>query len=153
MNPGISSENNILAFDSIFSLNSMQLLKIVLPLIPGEYQPALALFIKFQELQYTYQYLMKHPIRILQANPDLSMEEKITLSLKEIRPYCPEKYITYLDQLDSVLLALQKYKEVEPILSMVNGKEGIDPLRMFISKEQNESIHKYEDLMKNLIPD
>lgn len=135
------SENNILAFDSIFSINSMQLLKVLMPLIPGKFQPVIAIFIKYQELLYAYQYLQRHPCAFMSMEPGVSFEEKINQTLKEIRPYCSAEYVEYIDQIESVLDLLQKYKEFEPIFKVM---EGVKP------QGNADNFSKYSDMLNDL---
>ncbi len=144
------NENYILAFDSIFSTNSMQLLKILMPLIPGKFQPLLAIFIKIEELQYAYQYLSAHPIAILNTDQDLSFEEKLSKTIKEIRPYCPAEYVKYIEQVESILNLLQKYKELSPVLELFKEGNDSNPLAMFLNNEQANSMNKYEKMLEDL---
>ena len=51
----------IYAFDSLYTTNHIQMLKILLPCLNPPLQKNLALYIKFLELRYTISFLSAHP--------------------------------------------------------------------------------------------
>ena len=51
----------IYAFDTLYTTNHIQMLKILLPCLNPPLQKTLALYIKFLELCYTFSFLKAHP--------------------------------------------------------------------------------------------
>ena len=51
----------IAAFDSLFTTNKIQMLKILLPRLVPEQQGGFAIYIKLLELRYTFSFLRRHP--------------------------------------------------------------------------------------------
>lgn len=55
------SSRTITAFDSLFTTNKIQMLKILLPRLVPEQQGIFAVYIKLLELQYTFAFLRRNP--------------------------------------------------------------------------------------------
>ena len=53
--------DKILAFDSIYTNNHIQMYKLLLPYFEPEMQKKMAIYIKFMEFQYTLSYFKNHP--------------------------------------------------------------------------------------------
>ena len=51
----------IQAFDTLFSNNKIQMLKILLSHLPSQSQGGLAIYIKLLELQHTLSFIQQHP--------------------------------------------------------------------------------------------
>lgn len=54
----------VLLFDTLYTTNHIQMLKILLSYFPEYSRNQLALFIKFQEFQYTLEYTRKHTVSL-----------------------------------------------------------------------------------------
>ena len=48
-----TDQNKVAAFDTLFSNNHIQMLKIILPYMDNQTQKSMAVYIKFLELNYT----------------------------------------------------------------------------------------------------
>ncbi len=53
--------DKVTAFDTLFTTNQIQMMKVLLPYFDAPSQRMLAVYIKFLELQYTLSFLKKHP--------------------------------------------------------------------------------------------
>lgn len=53
--------SQISAFDTLFSNNHIQMLKVLLPYMDNQFQKYLAIYIKFQELQVALNFVRKRP--------------------------------------------------------------------------------------------
>ena len=62
------NSKTINAFDSLFTTNRIQMLKILLPRLAPEQQSGFAVYIKLLELQYTLSLLRKPPGTRLMGN-------------------------------------------------------------------------------------
>ena len=52
--------DNVAVFDTLFTNNQIQIMKILLPCFDRPMQKYLAIYIKYQELQYTLSYFRNH---------------------------------------------------------------------------------------------
>ena len=55
-----NEHEKIVAFDTLFSNNHIQILKVMLPYLDNHLQKLGAVYIKFLELQYTMDFCRKH---------------------------------------------------------------------------------------------
>ena len=56
-----NEHNKVIAFDTLFCTNHIQMLKVLLPYMNHQMQKSMAVYIKFLELNYTIDYFRKHP--------------------------------------------------------------------------------------------
>ena len=69
------NSKTITAFDSLFTTNRIQMLKILLPRLAPEQQNGFAVYIKLLELQYTLSFLRRHPgMRLMGGGKQLSAD-------------------------------------------------------------------------------
>ena len=57
------STSKVIAFDTLFCTNHIQMLKVMLPYMDNQTQKSMAVYIKFLELNYTMEYFRRHPNR------------------------------------------------------------------------------------------
>lgn len=116
----------ISAFDSLFTTNRIQMLKILLPrLAPGQ-QGAFAVYIKLMELQYTLNLLHSHPdTRLLGNYKQLSADffqgdngETIEL-LDELLPFGDSKERIKIENMKRMIANMKKMQEMMEMIQMV----------------------------------
>ena len=56
-----NERSKVIAFDTLFCTNHIQMLKIILSYMDNKTQKSMAVYIKFLELNYTIEFLKKHP--------------------------------------------------------------------------------------------
>lgn len=132
----------IAAFDSLFTSNHIQMLKILLFRLSPEAQGSFALYIKFLELQYTFSYLQKHP-----AGPFPGPGKQLSGSLfqgdnadtiellDELMPFSGPEERSKLESMKGLLQNMGKLKETMELVQMMQemfpeGAEGDNPLSM-----------------------
>ena len=112
-------KDGVLVFDTLFTTNSIQILKILLPCIPPRMQSFLAVYIKYLELQYTLQYFKSHPMfsggRQTENTPDLK-----TL-YSEIKGYLSPEGRAQFEQLSNLLQTMQTVQEMKSMFDMMNA--------------------------------
>ena len=99
------SENNeemteaILAFDMLYTTNHMKILKLLIPFLESEYQKKLAVYIKWQELMFTLNFLKKYSASLY--SPDFKQSKSLNLNtlLPMLTPYCNESEKKIISQL------------------------------------------------------
>lgn len=111
-------QNKVIAFDTLFSTNHIQMLKVILPYMDNQTQKSMAVYIKFLELSYTIEFYKKHPYPVCgcmqkEAAPD--MYEMCS----ELLPYCTESEKQQLEQLRNMFKTMEMYKEMSQTMDMM----------------------------------
>lgn len=57
-----NEHSKVIAFDTLFCTNHIQMLKVILPYMDNQTQKSMAIYIKFLELNYTISYFKNIPI-------------------------------------------------------------------------------------------
>ncbi len=123
--------NTIAAFDSLFTTNRIQMLKILLPrLLPGQ-QGGFAIYIKLLELQYTFSFLRLHPgIQLFGDSRQLSADflqddtgDTLAL-LDELLPFSGPQDRARIQNMKNMMSNFKKMKEM---LSMIQMMQELFP--------------------------
>ena len=137
------NSKTITAFDSLFTTNRIQLLKILLPrLAPGQ-QSGFAGYIKLLELQYTLSFLRGNPgMRLIGNGRQLSADffqgdntDTIEL-LDEMLPFSGPEERTRIENIRNMIVNFKKIQEMMEMIQMVQelfpeGMGGDNPMDMF----------------------
>ena len=133
----------ITAFDSLFTTNRIQLLKILLPRLAPEQQSGFAVYIKLLELQYTLSLLRRHPgTRLMGNGRQLSADffqgdNTDTLELlEEMLPFSGPEDRARIENIRNMIANLKKMQEMMEMIQMVQelfpeGMGGDNPMDMF----------------------
>lgn len=121
--PETKVSEKIYAFDSLYTTNHIQMLKVLLPCLNPSLQKALTLYIKFLELFYAIQFLSTHPYAIKgcvfdQSSFDL---DKFT---KDIEPYMSA---SEADTFKQIRQSMNAVKEFEKMQQKMNSLKDILP--------------------------
>ncbi|MGL5259133.1 MAG: hypothetical protein ACRC7V_03400 [Lachnospiraceae bacterium] len=130
----------ILTFDTLYTTNHIQILKLLLPFVEKKQKNDLAVYIKFLEFQYTLEYSKKHPILDGEKTKKEVTKNTIKELLKIIKPYCTKEELSMMTQLNDMMSALDMYEEISAYLPM---------LQQFNSMSDSNS--NPEDMLKNLL--
>ena len=67
-----NEHDKIIAFDTLYTNNHIQMMKIVMPYFDGQMRRKLAVYIKYMEFQYTLTYFKLHPAAAMprETQPD-----------------------------------------------------------------------------------
>ena len=95
--------SQISAFDTLFSNNHIQMLKVLLPYMDNQFQKYLAIYIKFQELQVALNFVRKRPY------PDDTDPAQV---VKRLLPLCTKEEKEQLNQILKVLQSMSQYQEM-----------------------------------------
>lgn len=153
-------QDSIQAFDTLYTTNQIQILKILLPYCAPDIQRNLAVMIRFLELQYTIFFVRSHPEAFRSPPLPLSFGELC----EKIRGYCPPALRAMLDQFQSIQNAMQMYEEMKQMMELFGdiapGPEGqseesetsmgdspMDPLSMLmgmLSPSQKEMFQMFQ---------
>ena len=127
------NSKTITAFDSLFTTNRIQMLKILLPRLAPEQQNGFAVYIKLLELQYTLSFLRRHPgMRLMGGGKQLSADffqgdNSGTFELlDEMLPFSGPEERSRIENIKSMIANFKKIQELFP-----EGMGGDNPLDMF----------------------
>ena len=139
------SSKIIAAFDSLFTTNRIQILKILLPRLAPEHQSGFAVYIKLLELQYTLSFLHRHPgNRLFGTDKQLSAnffqgDNTDTISLlDELLPFSDPEGRTKIENMKNMLANMKKMQEMMEMIQMIQelfpeGAGGDNPMDFFTS--------------------
>lgn len=135
--------NAITAFDSLFTNNQIQMLKILLPRLAPEHQGGFAVYIKLLELQYAFTLLRRHAGKQLFGNgKQLSADffqgdnsDTVEL-LDELLPFSGPKERTRIENMKNMILNFKKMQEMMEMIKMMQelfpeGMGGDNPMDLF----------------------
>ena len=114
----IENTSKVIAFDTLFCTNHIQMLKVMLPYMDNQTQKSMAIYIKFLELSYTLEYFRKHPYPLCgcverEETPDLFK------MCSELLPYCTEGEKAQIEQIQNILRSMEMYKEMSQTVEMM----------------------------------
>lgn len=113
-----NEHNKIIAFDTLFSNNHIQKLKIMLPYMDNQTQKSLAVYIKFLELMYTIDFYKKNPYPLcgcMEKEPSADFQKMCT----ELLPYCTPDEKKQIEQIRSIFQSMEMYKEMSKTMEMM----------------------------------
>lgn len=115
----------VTAFDSLFTTNKIQMLKVLMAWLPPSQQGMFAVYIKFLELQYTCTLLRRSPETHLAGSRHLSADffsgdnsDTIEL-LDELLPYSSHDERSRIESMKNMLQNMGKMKEMMEMAEMM----------------------------------
>lgn len=154
----------IIAFDTLYTTNHIQILKAMLGLISAENQPFVAVIIKYLELNYTMQLALHikssaHPAShdsAFASKAHTSMPDLSALSdfLQKILPFCTEKEAGIVKQLLSMKDALDSFEQMKPLFAMLSqmdeeANNSMDLLKSILSPSQQQIFEMFNEEMNH----
>lgn len=118
-----NGQEKIAAFDTLFTNNQIQMLKILLTYMKPTQQKNMAVYIKFMELQYTISFFKIHPSSTL---PNFRKEENLNASrlCDEILPLCnPSEQ----DKINNIKKMMQNFENMQEMMQMVQMMKDLFP--------------------------
>ena len=104
-------QEKILAFDTLFTNNHIQMLKILLTFLPPSRQNKLAIYIKFLELQYTLQFLKHFPLSAVNTLNRQSTPAESTV-YTELMPFCSPHEQNILQNMHDTIKNFENMQEI-----------------------------------------
>lgn len=125
-----NERSKVIAFDTLFCTNHIQMLKVILPYMDNQIQKSMAVYIKLMELNYTIEFLKKHPYSLggymeRESSPD------IFKMCSELLPYCTENEKKQLEQIRNIFQSMEMYKEMSKTMDMM--KDFIPDMSEFMN--------------------
>lgn len=113
-----NERSKVIAFDTLFCTNHIQMLKIILPYMDNQTQKSMAVYIKFLELNYTIEFLKKHPFSLCGCMEKESPPDLFKMC-SELLPYCTENEKKQLEQIRSVFQGMEMYREMSKTMDLM----------------------------------
>lgn len=118
-----TEKDKIIAFDSLYTTNQIQLFKILIPYMAPSLQKNLVIYIKYMEFQYTMTLFQKHPYA---ACSSFSSAEKPDTNqlFDEIIPFCD---LTQRDKILQIKNMMQSMEQMKEMISMMEMMKDMFP--------------------------
>lgn len=131
-----NGQEKIIAFDTLFTTNQIQILKILLSYMEPAHQKHMAVYIKFLELQYTLSFFREYPASSPAVPPEETMDA--TKLCDEILPFCNPSEQEMLQNMRNMYQNFQNMQEMMQMVQMMkdmfpegDNSAGQDPMAMF----------------------
>lgn len=117
------NSDNILAFDTLFTTNHMQILKSLIPYMESGFQKKMAVYIKLSELQYTISYFHNHRAELSGCSMD-KKEFDLPSIYRMIKGYCTNAEQKQIEQIISMMNTMETMKNVQEMMAFMKEMEG-----------------------------
>ncbi len=135
----------VTAFDTLYTSNQMQMLKVVLPFMQENIQRFIVIYIKFSELMIALRFAKS----IADGTLPVRKETDISNMLKYLSPYLSDSERDMMNQFSSMQENMEQFKQMSAMMQMMNDMGGSpeDALQGFLSEEQMAMFKMFgEDL-------
>ena len=140
-------QDEIYAFDTLYTNRQIQMLKLAMPLLPSVYRSFLAIYIKFLELQYTINIAKNTGFSEDRRNEKTGFSistETMENYFQSIMPYLSDDDKGKIQKIKNMLQTMEQFKQMKPILDMMSQSKGtsqtddnyMDILKSFLSEDQ-----------------
>lgn len=135
----------ITAFDTLYTTNRLQILKILLPHLQKDVQPGIAIYIKLNEflfsLRFSGQYIPRSEAKSERKEPD------IQALVNEISPYLSGNEIEMLRKLTDFKNNMEKFEQISRLMQVMeeNGDFPESLLENFLSDEQIAMFKMFQE--------
>lgn len=117
-----NGQEKIVSFDTLFTTNQIQILKILLTYVEPSQQKLMAVYIKFLELQYTISFFRKYPSSFTK----FTQEENFNAAklCDEIMPFCSPSEREMLNNMKNMY---QNFESMQEMMQMVQMMKDLFP--------------------------
>lgn len=112
------SSDKILAFDTLFTTNNIQMLKVIITYLTPSLQKSFAVYIKIMELQYTLSFSQNHPSASLGILPHEDSSDATKLC-DELLPFCDAAQKEKIMQMKNMLQTFENMQELMETMQMM----------------------------------
>ncbi len=151
--------DRVTAFDTLFTTNHIQMLKLLMSYLEPSVQGQLAIYIKFMELQYTLQFFRSHPYASMPLNSGLSRPSGgMGELLDDMLPFCSEKEKEKMQNIKNMLRNFENMQEMMQILEMMqeispeifSGDSGMPGFEnLFGNGDMSQMMEMMQEMFKN----
>lgn len=141
----------ILAFDTLYTTNHMKILKLLLPYLEPEVQKKIAVFIKWQELMFTLQFMKQYSASFYSS--DFKKKKNLDLSalLPLLTTYCNDSEKALLSQFSQMQNMMHMMEEMQQYMPMFQqlmaSMSGENDFGGMFNSDSNNMM----DMLKNMM--
>jgi len=111
--------DRVMAFDSLFTTNHIQMLKLLIGYMEPSVQGKLAIYIKFQELFHTLKLITEHPLLSISPYSSDNCNNSIPSLLDNILPFCTPDEKKKIQNLRTMFQNMENVKEMMQMLDLL----------------------------------
>jgi len=113
-----TANDNINAFDSLYTTNQIQLFKVLIPYMAPPMQKNLVIYIKYMEFQYTMTLFQKHPYAAFTSYSFTDKPDTNQL-FDEIIPFCDMTQREKILQMKNMMHSMEQMQEMMSMMEMM----------------------------------
>lgn len=144
-------EDSIMAFDTLFTTNQIQIMKTMLPYLDEAMQKHFAILIKFMELKYTISYLAKHKMSLGGRHTERKDPDMQELFPK-IQGFLSPSERSKVEQIMNLMNTMQTVSQFQEMMQFMNdsaseeegGADNSDFLMNMLSPEQRAMFEMFQ---------
>lgn len=123
-----SKQDKVTAFDTLFTNNHIQKLKVLITYLDPSMQRNMAIYIKYLELQHTMYFFRRYPASAMPLPREPSMD--VSRLCGEMIPYCDDTQRAQMENMQNMFRTFENYKEMMEMVQMMKEMfpEGENPL-------------------------
>ena len=136
----------ITAFDTLYTSNQLQMLKVILPYMQVEMQQMLAIYIKLNELIIAFRFSKSTRANAQYSNPAKKEFDMFCL-LKDLSPFLSDSEKEMANQFANMQENMEQFKQMSQMMQMMNNM-GTSPesvLENYLSEEQIAMFKMFQE--------
>ena len=140
-----SQFDSITAFDTLYTTNHLQMLKILLPHLQKDMQPHIAVYIKLNEFLFALHFSKES--KPCKASDSGKKEVDIQALICEISPYLSGNEKEMLQKLAEMKDNMEKFKQISQMMQMMDSMSDSPEsmLEGFLSEEQMAMFKMFQE--------
>ncbi|MBQ7841763.1 MAG: hypothetical protein IJ390_14940 [Lachnospiraceae bacterium] len=152
-----TDQQSVIAFDTLYTNNHIQILKILLPFFDVTSRRRMAILIKFMELQYTIEHFQKYPQELLAAEiggADSGSQKKpdIIAIFEQIKNFCTPSERSMFEQLANMKKTMDMYEEMQGMMQMFSQMQSAEDCSGAASEDVSEMQNANPmDMLKGML--
>lgn len=120
-----NEHDKITAFDTLYTTNHIQMLKVVMPYFDHSMRKKMAVYIKYLEFRYTLSYCNSHPFELCGCSEETE-EFNWNKLCSEILPFCTGEEKKQIEQISGLFQTMETYKQMSQMMEMMKDMPGMD---------------------------
>lgn len=108
----------VIAFDTLYTQNHIQILKILLPYFDPYGQNHLAVWIKYLELRYTLEYVSRHPSPPYKNQTSGTSSPDFAVLFEQIKNFCSPQEKALFGELLNLQKNLEMFEEMKGMMQL-----------------------------------
>ena len=132
----------IIAFDTLYTSNQMQMLKVILPYMQPQMQQMIAVYIKLNELIIAFRFS-----KGTTCSPSSKKEFDLSSLLKDLSPFMSDSEKEMANQFVSMQENMEQFKQMSEMMQMMNDMGGSPEsmLQNYLSEEQMAMFKMFQE--------